>query len=100
MPKKIDKARKQLSKALKNHAKAVGGSRVTLKHAERATAKLQKAAADYAQAVYAKSGLDTPFTSSAPAGLDEATIHSLSAERDALSKQLTGPIPKQKASKG
>ncbi len=96
MSKKIDEARKKLAKALKNHSEAVGGSRVTIKHAERATAKLQKAAKRYADAVKAKSGLETPFTNVSPAGLDAATISSLSAERDALSKQKTGAIPVQK----
>jgi hypothetical protein len=96
MSKKIDDARKKLSRALKKHAEVVGGARVTLKHSERATAKLQEAATAYAEAVKAKSGLETPFTSAQPVGLDEATITSLSAERDALSKHLTGPIPLQK----
>jgi hypothetical protein len=97
MSKKIDEARKQLNKALKKHAEVVGGSRVTLKQAERATAKLQEAAAEYAKVVKAKSGMETPFTSAQPAGLDQATISSLSAERDALSKHRTGPVPTQKA---
>jgi hypothetical protein len=96
MSKKIDEARKKLSKALKKHAEVVGGSRVTLKNAERAAAKLQKAAAEYSDAVKAKSGLETSFTSVQPTGLDKATISSLSAERDALSKNLTAPVATQK----
>ncbi len=96
MSKKIDEAGKKLAKALKKHAEAVGGSRVTLKHAERATAKLQKAASDYASAVKSKSGLATPFTDAKPIGLDRETIDSLSAERDAISQHLTGPIQVQK----
>jgi hypothetical protein len=99
MSKKIDEARKKLVKALKKHSGVVGGSRVTMKKAERATAKLQEAAADYAAVVKAKSGLDTPFTDLPPAGLDRETISSLSAERDAISQHLTGPIPVQKATK-
>ena len=93
MSKKIDEARKSLAKALKSHAEAVGGAHVTLKHAERATAKLQKAASKYADAVRSKTGIETPFTNATPTGLDAETIHSLSAERDAISKQVTGPIP-------
>ncbi len=99
MSKKIDDTRKKLAKALKKHAEAVGGSRVSLKHAERATAKLQDAAAAYAAAVHAKSGLDTPFTSVPPVGLDQETISSLSAERDALSKQVTAPVSTQKSAR-
>jgi len=98
MSKKIDDARKKLVKALKKHSVVVGGSRVTLKHAERATAALQEAAAKYAAAVKSKSGLDTPFTDEQPIGLGPETITSLVAERDAISKHLTGPIPVQKIS--
>ncbi|MCU1415792.1 MAG: hypothetical protein JWN80_3132 [Microbacteriaceae bacterium] len=99
MSKKIDDARKKFSKALKKHAEAVGGSRVPLKQAERAASKLQDAATAYAAAVKAKSGLDTPFSEVKSTGLDDATITSLAAERDALSKSLTGPVPVQKAAK-
>lgn len=99
MSKKIDEARKKLAKALKKHSGVVGGTRVTLKKAERATAKLQEAAADYASAVKAKSGLETPFTNLPPVGLDSDTMSSLVAERDAISQHLTGPIPVQKQSR-
>jgi len=98
MSKKIDDACKKLKKALTKHSAVVGGSRVTRKHAERATAKLQEAALAYAAAVKSKSGLNTPFTHEHPTGLGPETITSLSAERDAISKHLTGPIPVQKIS--
>jgi hypothetical protein len=99
MSKKIDDARKKFSKALKKHADAVGGPRITLKHAERAASKLQEAAVEYAAAVKAKSGLETTFAPTESTGLDKATMTSLAAERDALSKSVTGPVAVQKAAK-
>ncbi|MES2170471.1 MAG: hypothetical protein V4479_07085 [Actinomycetota bacterium] len=96
MSKKIDDARKKFSKARKKHAEAVGGARITLKHAERAASKLQEAAIVYATAVKTKSGLETSFTDEKTPGLDKATITSLAAERDALSKNATGPLPVKK----
>ncbi len=96
MSKKIDDARKKFGKALKKHAEAVGGARITLKHAERAASKLQEAAVEYAAAVKAKSGLETLFAEARTVGLDDATMTSLAAERDALSKSLTGPVPVHK----
>jgi len=85
MSKKIDAALKVLIKALEKHADAVGGSRISLKKAERASAKVQEAATVYAQVVYEKSGLESPLSLVALSSLDAETISSLSAERDKLS---------------
>jgi hypothetical protein len=92
MSKKIDSALRRLIKALEKHADALGGARVSLKKAERANAKLQAAATEYAEVIYQKSGVDTPFTEVSRASLDTETLDSLSAERDALSRNLIGPI--------
>lgn len=92
MSKKIDAALKQFIKALHKHADTLGSARVSLKKAERVNAKLQAAAADYAEAIYLKSGVETPFNEVSRAGLDVETLDSLSAERDALTRNLTGPI--------
>ena len=97
MSKKIDAALKDLKKALNKHAEAVGGRTVSLKKSQRAAAKVASAATAYAEAVHAKSGLGTPFTDMLEPGLEEMTIASLSAERDTIAKNLTGPIPTQKA---
>ena len=48
MSKKIDEARKHLTKALKKHAEVVGGQAVSLKKAERAAARVAEAATAYA----------------------------------------------------
>ena len=90
MSKKIDAALGDLKKALKKHAEVVGGSAVSLKKSQRASAKVAAAADAYAAAVYAKSGLPNPFTGMET--LADSTIASLSAERDAIKESLTGPI--------
>jgi hypothetical protein len=95
MSKKIDAALKDLKKALNKHADVVGGSAVSLKKAQRASAKVAAAASAYAEVVNAKSGLGNPFDDMIQPGLEKATIASLSAERDALAQHLTGPIPVQ-----
>ena len=87
MSKKIDDALADLTKALLKHAKAVGGSHVSLKKSQRAAAKLQVTATAYAAAVYAKSGLDSPFSEVVRPGLEAATLASLEAERDELAKR-------------
>lgn len=95
MSKKIDSALKDLKKALNKHAEVVGGSAVSLKKSQRASAKVAAAADAYAAAVQAKSGLGNPFTGMET--LDDSTRASLAAERDQIAKNLTGPIPVQEA---
>ena len=97
MSKKIDAALKDLTKALKKHAEAVGGRTVSLKKSQRASAQVAAAAGAYAEAVHAKSGLGNPFTDMLEPGLRESTLASLAAERDQIAKDLTGPIPIQQA---
>ena len=92
MSKKIDAALKDLKKALNKHADAVGGPAVSLKKAQRASAKVAAAATAYAQAVHAKSGMGNPFTDMLQPGLESSTLISLAAERDAIKQNLTGPI--------
>jgi hypothetical protein len=87
MSKKIDASLKDLIKALRKHAEAVGGSRVSLKKSQRAAAKLQSTASAYATAVYVKTGLDSPFNDVVSPGLENVTLNSLLAERDALARQ-------------
>jgi len=93
MSKKINSALKDLKKALAAHADVVGGSAVSLKKAQRASAKVAAAAEAYAEAVQAKSGLGSPFTKTVSPGLEDATLASLTAERNSIKQQLTGPVP-------
>jgi len=84
MSKKIDSARKDLTRALKKHAEIVGGTAVSLKKAQRAAAAIHVAAFEYAALVEAKTGLPSPFGEVLQPGLDTSTMASLTAERDAL----------------
>ncbi|MGL4340068.1 MAG: hypothetical protein ACRCSP_06570 [Rhodoglobus sp.] len=95
MSKKIDAALKELKKALNAHADAVGGSAVSLKKAQRASARVATAATAYAAAVQSKSGMSSPFDQMTQLGLERETIASLSAERDLIAQHLTGPITVQ-----
>ncbi|MFT4122210.1 MAG: hypothetical protein QM635_00075 [Microbacteriaceae bacterium] len=85
MSKKIDDARKRLSKALKKHAEVVGGSAVSLKKSQRAAAEVRDAALGYAEIVRTKTGQPTPFDVLADINaLEPGTIASLKSERDKL----------------
>ena len=90
MSKKINEARKHLTKALKKHAEVVSGNAVSRKKAERAAGKVAAAATAYAALVEKKTGLASPFQGVEPVGLEAETLASLEAERDKLS---TRPIP-------
>ncbi|HEV7949866.1 MAG TPA: hypothetical protein VGP24_08885 [Glaciihabitans sp.] len=84
MSKKIDAARKRLTKAINKHAEIVGGNAVTLKKSQRAAAEIQEAAIEYALLVQKKTGVETPFPNLWNSGLEASTLASLTAERDAL----------------
>jgi hypothetical protein len=96
MSKKIDSALKDLLKALKKHADVASTKPVSLKKSQRATARVQAAATHYAEVVHAKSGLPNPFNDMIQPGLEDSTLASLAAERDAIKLHLTGPIATQK----
>ena len=97
MSKKIDSALKTLKKALDKHADVVGGSAVSLKKAQRASAKVAAAATAYAEAVHSKSGMGNPFDDMVQPGLESSTIESLEAERDSIASHRTGPVAVQKS---
>jgi len=87
MSKKIDSARKDLTKALKKHAEIVGSTAVSMKKAQRAAADVHLAAIKYAAQVESKTGLTSPFGDALQPGLDTSTLASLTAERDAIAKK-------------
>ena len=89
MSKKIDAARKRLTKAIKKHSVIVSGTAVPLKKAQRAAAEIQQAALDYAELVQRKTGIGSPFPNLWNDGLEESTRDSLKAERDALANSKT-----------
>ncbi|HEX4399796.1 MAG TPA: hypothetical protein VHZ98_00540 [Galbitalea sp.] len=97
MSKKIDSALKDLIKALKKHADVASERHISLKRSQRATAKVHAAATAYAAAVHARSGLSNPFDEIVDPTLDVETLESLAAERDAIARTLTSPVPVQSA---
>ena len=89
--KRIRRARKELASVPKAHAELTAGSGVSLKKAQRANAKLASAAAAYAEAVQAKTGLESAFVPGS-GQLDGATISSLQTERAAIERTMTGSL--------
>lgn len=90
MAKKIESARKRLTKAIKKHSEIVSGTAVSLKKAQRAAAEIQQAALDYAELVQKKTGIGSPFPNLWNDGLEPTTVASLKAERDALAAGKSG----------
>jgi hypothetical protein len=97
MSKKIDSALKDLIKALKKHAEVASERHISLKRSQRATAKVRAAATAYAAAIHARSGLGNPFDEVIDPALDDETLQSLAAERDAIARTLTSEVPIQSA---
>jgi len=89
--KAIKEAHKALAKAISKHAEVVTDQAVSLKRAQRAATKVAAAAAAYAEAVKARTGLESPFVDGGGA-LDADTKASLKAERNRIEKSLTGQI--------
>jgi hypothetical protein len=99
MSKKIDDARKHLTKALKKHADIVGSSAVSLKKSQRAAAEVREAALAYAELVTKKTGHPSPFDGLTDHdGLGESTIASLKKEREKLATKPITTIDTKKAS--
>jgi hypothetical protein len=84
MSKRIDRALKELIKALRKHAKAVDAPTVRAKHLARANTRLRNAIDAYAHAVYHKAKVGTPFSETVPPELEDSVIKSLAAERDSF----------------
>jgi hypothetical protein len=93
MSKKIDAALKELKKALNHHAEVVGAPAVSLKKAQRAGDRALDALQNYAAIVEKKAGIPSPFADIKRDKLEDATVASLTAERDRIKKNLTGPLP-------
>lgn len=88
----VKQTHKALVKALESHLEIVTSSGISIKKAQRAGAKVAAAAAAYAEAVQAKSGLENPFVLG-NGMLDRETIQSLRAERTKLEAAATAGIP-------
>jgi hypothetical protein len=95
MSKKIDKSLSELIKALRHHAKVVSSKPLSLKKSERAVVRVQTAMEAYAAAVSSKTGFDRPFVPVSASWLDELTLNSLAAERDAIAAEKSAAENKQ-----
>lgn len=87
MSKKIDKALRDLQKALGKHAEVASDSHAGRGKLQKASAKVRTAAAAYGSIVSARTGADSPFSEIPDPRLDEPTVESLKAERDAMRKR-------------
>ena len=92
MSKKIESASKALIKAVGEHAKIAGAAHVSFKRAQRAGLKLQAAATKYAEVVFSKTGLESPFTALSSAALESESLDSLRAERASMTTGSTEAI--------
>ncbi|MBF4461260.1 MULTISPECIES: hypothetical protein [unclassified Rathayibacter] len=88
MSKKIDVAHHALVAALDKHARLVSDKESNPRKVERAGAELRAATKVYAALVSARTGAASPFADLADPRLDQPTIASLRAERDAIAKKL------------
>ncbi len=97
MSKKIDSALNDLMHALDKHAAVAADKDSSRNKVQRATARVRAAATNYAAVVHAKRGMENPFSDVLEPGLEDATLASLAAERDAIALHRTGSIPLQEA---
>ncbi|MBF4572627.1 hypothetical protein ITJ64_08860 [Herbiconiux sp. VKM Ac-1786] len=84
MAKKTKTALKDLITALEKHQGVLEDKKSGHGKRDRATAKVRTAAIAYASAVYSRTGGASPFLDLPDPGLDESTVASLKAEKEAL----------------
>lgn len=87
MSKKIDRALHNLVKALNTHAELASDSKSSRGKLQKAAAKVRSAATVYGSTIAARRGTDSPFSDIPDPRLDEPTVVSLKAERDALRRR-------------
>lgn len=100
MSKKIDAALKDLKKALNHHADVVGSGAVSLKKAQRASAKVAAAATAYAEAVHAKSGMPNPFDDMLQPGLEDLDARVVGRGARQARRAAHGPDPGARQGRG
>ncbi|WP_066039665.1 hypothetical protein [Herbiconiux solani] len=84
MAKKTKTALKELTKALEKHVEVLEDSKSSKSKRERATAKVRAAAINYSSVLNSRTGSQSPFLDIPDPALDESTVASLKAEKDAL----------------
>ncbi|WP_208545097.1 hypothetical protein [Rathayibacter sp. VKM Ac-2760] len=88
MSKKIDAAHRALVAALDKHAGLVGDKSSKPSKVARAASELRAATKAYSALVSARTGTASPFADLADPRLDQPTLASLRAERDAIAARL------------
>jgi hypothetical protein len=84
MAKKTKTALKELIKSLEKHEEVLGDPKSNRGKRDRATARVRTAAIGYASVLHSRTGGESPFLDIPDPGLDESTVASLKAEKDAL----------------
>lgn len=84
MAKKTRTALKELVKALEKHVDVLEDSKSNRGKRDRATAKVRAAAIAYASVLHSRTGSASPFLDIPDPRLDESTVASLKAEKEAL----------------
>jgi hypothetical protein len=84
MAKKTKTALKDLITALEKHQGVLEDKKSGHGKRDRATAKVRTAAIAYASAIHSRTGGASPFLDLPDPGLDESTVASLKAEKEAL----------------
>ncbi|MCS5734786.1 hypothetical protein [Herbiconiux daphne] len=84
MAKKTKTALKELIKALEKHVETLEDPKSNRGKRDRATARVHAAAFHYASVIHSRTGAASPFVDLPDPALDQSTVNSLKAEKDAL----------------
>ncbi|MCU1571783.1 MAG: hypothetical protein JWR33_2524 [Naasia sp.] len=102
MSKKVDNASRALRDAVKEHARLLSRSKTRPEKLERAAWKLRAAALAYTQLVLSRTGTTSPFVEIPDPQLEDASVSTLTAERDRLkgerAKRKIKPAPDARTS--
>lgn len=87
MAKKTRTALKELTKALEKHVAVLEDPKSNRGKRDRATARVRAAVIHYDSVLHSRTGASSAFVELPDPGLDESTVASLKAEREALEKK-------------
>jgi hypothetical protein len=88
MAKKTKTVLRELIKALEKHVATLEDPKSNRGKRERATARVRTAAIHYSSVINSRTGSASPFLDLPDPALDESTVASLKAEKDALLARL------------
>ena len=87
MSKKVDDASRALRAAVKEHSKLLSRSKSSPAKLEKAAWKLRRAALAYTELVLTRTGTTSPFVQIPDPQLEDASVSTLTAERDRLKSE-------------